>query len=76
MAYCCRIKTKKEIYSERVDLPKGEPENPLTQKELEEKFMILTENTLKRDDIEKALNMINSIEELRDIRGLLKLFAK
>jgi 2-methylcitrate dehydratase PrpD len=70
------IKTKKKIYSERVDLPKGEPENPLTQKELEEKFMTLAENAYKKDVVQKALKMINSIEELKDTRSLLKLFAK
>jgi len=70
------IKTKKNIYLERVDIPKGEPENPITQKELEEKFMTLAENAYKKDVIQKALKMINSVEELKDIRNLLKLFAK
>ena len=71
------IKTKKKTYSERVDFSKGEPENPITQKELEEKFMTLAENALlKREVIEKALKMINSIEELKDIKNLLKLFTK
>lgn len=32
------VKTKKGLFSERVDYPKGEPENPLSQYELEEKF--------------------------------------
>jgi len=71
------IKTIEDTYSERVDFPKGEPEDPLTQKELEEKFMTLAENALlKRDVIKKALKMINSIEELKDIKNLLKLFTK
>jgi len=71
------IKTIEETYSERVDFPKGEIENPLTQNELEEKFMILAKNALlKRNVIEKALKMINSIEELKDIKNLLKLFTK
>lgn len=29
------------VYTERVDLPKGEPENPLSKEELEEKFISL-----------------------------------
>lgn len=32
------IKTKNGTFSKRVDYPKGEPENPLTQQELEAKF--------------------------------------
>lgn len=32
------VKTKTNVYTQRVDYPKGEPENPLTKEELEEKF--------------------------------------
>ncbi len=32
------VTTKKGVFSKRVDYPKGEPENPLSQQELEEKF--------------------------------------
>lgn len=32
------VRTKSGDFSERVDYPKGEPENPLSQQELEEKF--------------------------------------
>jgi 2-methylcitrate dehydratase PrpD len=70
------IKTKKDFFSERVNLPKGGPSNPLTQKELEEKFIVLTENVIKRDVIKKALKMINSVEELEDVRSLLQLFIR
>lgn len=33
-----KVKTKKGEFTKRVDYPKGEPENPLSQEELEEKF--------------------------------------
>ena len=36
------IKTKNGSFSERVNYPKGEPENPLTREELEDKFRELT----------------------------------
>lgn len=32
------VKTKNGIFTKRVDYPKGEPENPLSQKEVENKF--------------------------------------
>jgi len=70
------IKTKKETFSERVDLPKGGPKNPLTHQELEEKFVVLAEKVIKKDTIKKAIKMINSVEELKDISDLLKLFIR
>ena len=35
------VKTSKGIFQERVDYPKGEPENPISRQELEEKFRSL-----------------------------------
>ena len=35
------IKTKKEIFRMRVDFPKGEPENPMTDQEFEDRYMDL-----------------------------------
>lgn len=35
------VKTSADVYTQRVDFPKGEPENPLTKEELEEKFRSL-----------------------------------
>jgi len=71
------IDTIKGTYSERVDFPKGSVENPLSQEELKDKFINLSENALlKRGIIEKAIKMINSIEELRDIKSLLKLLTR
>lgn len=35
------ITTKKGVYSERVDFPKGEPENPLTEDEFRERYEAL-----------------------------------
>ena len=32
------VRTKEGQYSERVDFPKGEPENPLTEKEFRERY--------------------------------------
>ena len=35
------VKTSKGVFKERVDYPKGEPENPISRQELEEKFRSL-----------------------------------
>ena len=35
------VKTSNGVFKERVDYPKGEPENPMSRQELEEKFRSL-----------------------------------
>ena len=46
-----QIKDKKgNIYSSRVDYPKGDPENPMTDEELIDKFIDVTEGVISRKD--------------------------
>jgi 2-methylcitrate dehydratase PrpD len=51
------------IFSEQVDLPKGEPENPLTQQELEDKFtgLVLYAGKTKAE-CEQLTNIVVNIE--------------
>lgn len=59
-----------ELYSERVDLPKGEPENPLTEEELKEKFISLALYGKKTEaEIDQIVKIVWDIEE-----NLAKLF--
>lgn len=58
-----------EVLSERVDLPKGEPENPITQTELIEKFTSLAKFSGKTEAdsnqiVNLALNANGSIDSL------------
>ena len=53
------VKTANGDYSERVDYPKGEPENPLTREELEEKFRGLAMyGGLSQEECDEVLNEI------------------
>ena len=36
-----RVETEKKVFECRVDFPKGEPENPITKEELEDKYRSL-----------------------------------
>ena len=53
------VKTKSGDFTFRVDYPKGEPENPLTQEELEEKFRGLAMyGGLTREECDEVINEI------------------
>lgn len=60
-------------FSERVDLPKGEPENPLSDEELEQKFISLAKYGNKsQEDIHKIIQIVWNLEnELPDLYQLL-----
>jgi len=51
-------------YSERVDYPKGEPENPLSDDELRDKFTLLAKFSHKSaEDIQKIIHVVERTEE-------------
>lgn len=52
------------FYSERVDYPKGEPENPMSFKDVEDKFTMLAQYYGKTtDEIKTIINIVWNIEE-------------
>ncbi len=52
-----------DLYSERVDYPKGEPENPLTDKELEDKFISLALFSGKTTmEIQNIISIVSNLE--------------
>ncbi len=56
-----------KIFSEQVDLPKGEPENPLTQQELIDKFTALAMFAGKeKSECEKIIEIVMNLEERID----------
>ena len=53
------VKTTKGEFTERVDYPKGEPENPLSREELEEKFRSLAMyGGLTKEECDEVINEI------------------
>ncbi|MFA5644416.1 MAG: MmgE/PrpD family protein [Patescibacteria group bacterium] len=58
------ITKDKKVYSERVDLPKGEPEKPLQKEELEAKFSSLAIfSGKKREEISKIILNVWNLEK-------------
>jgi 2-methylcitrate dehydratase PrpD len=58
------ITTPQGTYTERVDLPKGEPENPITQAELQQKFFALaTYGGKSENECRELMQCIDEIEQ-------------
>lgn len=55
--------------------PKGDPENPLTVEEVEEKFRWMTRGVLPGHQGDNLLKSIGGLEELDDLAGLLPSFG-
>lgn len=59
------------VLEKHVDLPRGfYPENPVGDKELEEKFLDLSTMVISRDKAEKVLSKVNDLEKLDNVRDL------
>lgn len=70
------IRTKKgERFSQRVDHPKGDPLNPLTDEEIEAKFRSLASPLMGEHRITRIIQMANDIEEVDDIGELMDALA-
>jgi 2-methylcitrate dehydratase PrpD len=69
------LETSKGTFNKRIDYPKGEPENPLSGRELWDKFTLLTTArayTLEQSRrIGEAVEGLESIEDVAQITGLL-----
>ena len=58
------IRTREgKVYSQRLDGFKGEPEWPLTRREIEAKFMELASGVIGKQKAEEAVNFISSLEK-------------
>ncbi|MFZ5632976.1 MAG: MmgE/PrpD family protein [Bacillota bacterium] len=56
-------------------IPKGQPENKMTQAEMEEKFRGLASRVMPRDNISRLLEKINKLEEVSDVGEITALCA-
>ena len=62
-----------KTYSLYVDTPKGDPRNPPTDKELEEKFRSLDPLVLTKPRTDRLVKTIWSLEKLGNVRQLVRL---
>ena len=61
-------------FTEQLDYPKGDPRNPLSDSELEQKFEALSGSVLSHDGCRRAVHAIWNLEEQRSVSELMKLF--
>jgi 2-methylcitrate dehydratase len=60
-------------HSTRVDVPKGDPRDPMTEEEIAVKFTALGGDVMGKDQCKKLQSFIMSIETAKDLRGLFEL---
>ena len=61
-------------FSKQLDYPKGDPRNPLTDEEVEEKFEALAEPVMSRDTRRRAMDAIWNLEKQSSVAEIMKLF--
>jgi 2-methylcitrate dehydratase PrpD len=64
-----------KVKAHRVDIPKGEPENPASKEELIEKFRKLSAGVIDKDRIEQIISTVEILETLDDSSELMKLIS-
>ena len=62
-----------KTYTAYVDTPKGDPRNPPTDKELEEKFRTLAPVALSKPQMDRLVKTVWNLDELANIRQLIRL---
>ena len=58
--------------SRKIDIPKGDASNPMTEEEVSAKFQDCTRKALGQKEIEKVMGMLQNLESLEDISDLMK----
>jgi 2-methylcitrate dehydratase len=64
-----------ETFETYVEIPRGDPRNPLTGGEIEDKFRNQALYSLEEDQVEKAIAAIYDFENLDSVSDLMSLLA-
>jgi 2-methylcitrate dehydratase len=70
------VTTDGREFTEQLDYPKGDPRNPLSDREIEEKFSALAEGVLNADQQKKVIDAVWSLEKQESVTALMGLMAK
>ena len=65
--------TAGEEFTKQLDFPKGDPRNPLSDREVEEKFAALAEGVLSKAAQQKVKDAVWKLEKLRSVSELMRL---
>jgi 2-methylcitrate dehydratase len=70
------ITTKQGMsYRKRVDYPRGDPRNPMTDQELEDKFRSMASEYMSEAQMKEVIDAVYKIDKLKDIGKLMKLLV-
>ena len=67
-----------KVYSDQAEFPLGRAQNPLSQKQLEDKFLDCVSFSAKKipqENVERAVEMIRRLEEVADATEVIRLLA-
>ena len=64
------IKTGEGTYEFKIENPKGDPENPLTDEEFKAKFMNTATRTLGENQAEEVVRLIERLDKLGNVSEL------
>jgi len=59
-----------QIYKEKIDYARGDPENPVDWNDLLNKFKGLTNNIFNTNQVDKIINAVSNLEEETDMKKL------
>jgi 2-methylcitrate dehydratase len=62
-------------YQERVDLPKGGPKNPLTDRDIEAKFKKMALKLMPQGQVDRIIKAAYALDSIADISGFTRLLA-
>lgn len=69
------LKLKKQTLSKRILEAEGGPSSPLQMEEVKEKFRICAGRILNSEKVEKAIDLVSSLESLQQVRTLTETLA-
>jgi 2-methylcitrate dehydratase PrpD len=67
--------TDGKTYSEDLRPSKGSPQNPMTDQELEDKFMSLATTVLPHEQASRIVATVRTVEEIKELRDLTDLLV-
>ncbi len=69
------VDTKKGKFASRVKYPKGDPQHPMSNEELREKFRYLSSFVLNRESVVRLEKAVDSLEKIDDLNELTAILA-
>jgi 2-methylcitrate dehydratase len=65
-----------KAFSKQLDYPKGDPRNPLSDAEIEQKFVALADGVLSRPQQKRVIEAIWKLETIGSVTGLMEMLRQ